>query len=227
MEGFGVDAHPQASSDHEDEDKDMHLLQEILKNLLELTTVTQQLEVQQQTLQREIEILQLQQGAPQQPQQTQHPQQPQQTQPPTRLSNVFQTQSIQHQKDLREQLPSSLQNPSQLHPSPQQEVIPGPGSKLTFRVDGEDRLPSPPHSPASFTSEGGQFSPCVVEDATKPFVVLRPIRTASFPGWGAMPIAGNNAAHLLCGYTAVRTASLPLYLPTNHDFGLLLFLFSG
>jgi len=52
-----------------------------------------------------------------------------------------------------------------------------------------------------------EWSPCVVDDASKPFFVCRVVKKSSYPGWGTLPHTANMAGIELFGYKPVCTFS--------------------
>jgi len=56
------------------------------------------------------------------------------------------------------------------------------------------------------------WSPCVVDDASKPFFVCRVVKKPTYPGWGTLPHTANMAGIELFGYKPVCLSLMRSFL---------------
>ena len=55
---------------------------------------------------------------------------------------------------------------------------------------------------------GGQYMPCVIQDAARPWAIVMPMRVPEYPWWGGMHFMANASALRLYGYRQVLRPSL-------------------
>jgi len=115
--------------------------------------------------------------------------------PPTTVSFTLQESSIESQTPRPQPRLLTNTQSSEEH-EPKQHIIPR-SMPLPLPPIYFSDVPLPSESPSA------GWLPCVIQDSAKPFVVAKPVRLPTFPGWGTIPIFANTPALKIAGYCCI------------------------